>query len=276
MQNPPDSGRIHLPFPSPLREARFVARPNRFLLHCALQPCPSVEPLAPGPAGLIREPPHSRTPPPRSTAERGSGVVEVHLADPGRLKELLLPGQRVWIRPAGSPTRRTDWSAVLVEAPHGTGLVSVDTSMPNRLIHRALEAEALEEFDGWSLERAEWPHGRSRIDFLLANDDRKLALEVKSVTLVEEGVALFPDAVTARGARHVHELTELVQRDGWAAAILFVLQRDDAHRIEAARSIDPAFADALADARAAGVRILGRRCHVSLDGLTLASPVPAG
>jgi sugar fermentation stimulation protein A len=244
--SPDQQAAIHIPFPGPLREARFIARPNRFLLHCALEPC--------GPDTL---------------------PVSVHLADPGRLKELLLPGQRVWLRPAASPTRKTAWSAVLVESPDGTGLVSVDTTMPNRLIHRALEADALDEFAGWGLERTEWTHGRSRIDFLLARDVRKLALEVKSVTLVEDGVALFPDAITARGARHVRELAELARQDRWEAAILFVLQRDDAHRVEAARSIDPAFADALAEAKKAGVRILGRRCRVTLDQLELAGPVPA-
>jgi sugar fermentation stimulation protein A len=240
--------RVH--FPPGLCEARFVARPNRFLLHCELP----ADGEAAGPAGP---------------------VVEVHLADPGRLKELLLPGKRVWIRPAASATRRTAWTAVLVESPDGRGVVSVDTTMPNRLIHQALAAGALAEFDGWALERAEWTHGRSRIDFLLARNAERLALEVKSVTLVVDGVALFPDAVTTRGARHVRELAELATRPGWHAAILFVLQRDDAHRIEAARSIDPAFADALAHARAAGVRILGRRCRVTPETLHLAAPVPA-
>ncbi len=248
---------IHVPLPAPLREATFVERPNRFLLRCAL---PAEAPM-------------------------NGVVVDVHMADPGRLKELLLPGKRVWIRHAASPTRRTDWSAVLVESPDGQGLVSVDTTMPNRLIRRALEAGALEEFDGWTLERPEFTMGRSRIDFLLSAEacqerPRKLALEVKSVTLVEDGVALFPDAITARGARHVRELAEVagsVDEDGvtWEAAILFVLQRDDAHRIEAARSIDPAFADALTRARDAGVRILGRRCRVTLDRLQLAEQVPA-
>jgi sugar fermentation stimulation protein A len=247
----PADGAIYIPFPAPLREARFVARPNRFLLHCALERCEE-----------------------RSHGEE-TAAVPVHLADPGRLKELLLPGQRIWLRPAASPTRKTAWTAVLVEGPDGAGLVSVDTTMPNRLIHRALEAGALEELAGWSLERAEWRHGRSRIDFLLARDDRKLALEVKSVTLVEDGVALFPDAVTARGARHVRELADLARQDRWHAAILFVLQRDNAHRIEAARSIDPAFADALAEAWSAGVQILGRRCRVTLDRLELAGRVPA-
>lgn len=207
------------------------------------------------------------------------------MADPGRLKELLLPGRRVWIRYAASPTRRTDWSAVLVESPDGGDLVSVDTTMPNHLIHRALEGRALEEFDGWTLERAEFTVGRSRIDFLLSRADtrgeRKLALEVKSVTLVDHGVALFPDAVTSRGARHVRELAQLagsIDAAGtrWEAAILFVLQRDDAHHIEAARSIDPVFADALAEAKAAGVRVLGRRCRVTPTHLELGPPVPAG
>ncbi|MEJ2187449.1 MAG: DNA/RNA nuclease SfsA [Gemmatimonadota bacterium] len=127
------------------------------------------------------------------------------------------------------------------------------------------------------MERREVPLGRSRIDFLLSRPDgRRLALEVKSVTLVVDGVGLFPDAVTARGARHVRELTELAGRDGWEAAILFVLQRDDARRVHAAASIDPAFAEALAEAKAAGVRVLARRCRVGLDRIELAEPVPAG
>ncbi len=287
-----DADPIHVPLAGPLTESRFVERPNRFLLRCALAE------VDPG-----------------SGAGRVGEVVDVHMADPGRLEELLIPGKRVWIRWAASPTRKTDWSAVLVESPDGEGLVSVDTTMPNKLIQRALEAGAVEELDGWVLERAEFPLGRSRIDFLLAGGDqdgqgesgvgrgggttgvtdavaeptadygsgsggRKLALEVKSVTLVEDGVALFPDAVTARGARHVRELAEVAGRvddDGvaWSAAILFVLQRDDAHRIEAARSIDPDFADALAEAKAAGVRVLGRRCRVTKDRLELGEAVPA-
>lgn len=246
-----DGTRIELP--AGLREARFVERPNRFLLRCSLSP---------------ERPP---------ALAAGPDIVDVHMADPGRLKELLLPGRRVWIRHAASPTRRTEWSAVLVEAPGGDGLVSVDTTLPNRLVRLALEARAIPELADWDLVRAEFRLGRSRIDFLLSRGDRRLALEVKSVTLVEDdAVARFPDAVTARGARHVRELAEVAARPGWDAAILFVLQRDDAHRIEAARAIDPDFADALAEAREAGVRVLGRRCRVTLHHLTLGDPVPAG
>lgn len=200
---------------------------------------------------------------------------EVHLPDPGRLRELLIAETRVWIRAAASPTRRTRWSAVLVAAPGGEGLVSIDTTLPNALVHRALAADALPEFHPFRLERAEWPHGRSRLDFLLRHPHGSaLAVEVKSVTLVEEGIARFPDAVTARGARHVRELAELARQPGYEAAVFFVLQRDDATAVQAARSIDPDFADALEQAREAGVRILARRCRVELDRLALGDPVP--
>jgi len=208
-------------------------------------------------------------------AELAGEPVEAHLPDPGRLKELLRPGRRLWLTPASSPSRRTRWTVVLVESPDGTELVSVDTGLPNRLAGEALEAGALPEFAGWRLERREFPVGRSRLDFLLSREDGcRLALEVKSVTLVEEdGVARFPDAVTTRGARHVDELRELAGRPGWEAAILFILQRRDARAIEAAASIDPGFAAALARAREAGVRVYGRRCTVSLEGVTLGEPV---
>lgn len=251
----------HVPLPDNLVRARFLRRPNRFVVHALLdEPVEHAQDGGDGP--LLR-------------AASGDEVV-CHLPDPGRLNELLMPEKRLWLRPADRSSRKTDWSVVLVEAPTGDGLVSVDTTLPNRLIRRALEANALDELDGWRLERAEMPMGRSRLDFLLAGGDgRRLALEVKSVTLVEDGEGLFPDAVTARGTRHVEELAEIAGRQGWEAAVLFVLQRDDAGSIRAARSIDPDFADALARGREAGLRVLGRRCRVTMERVTLDDPVPA-
>lgn len=236
--------RVSVPIRGPLVASRFVARPNRFLVRCRLD---------------------------------GDGaVVSAHLADPGRLRELLVPGRRVWLRPAAGGHRKTSWSAVLVQTPDGGGLVSVDTTLPNRLIAAALQRRALDELAGWRLERQEWRRERSRFDFLLRRaGGRRLALEVKSVSLVERGVGLFPDAVTARGARHVQELAGLAREPGWCAAIVFVVQRADARRVVAAREIDPAFADALAEARAAGVRILGRRCRVTLERVHLGARIPA-
>ncbi len=235
--------RTWIPIPGELQEAVFVERPNRFLVRCR----------------------------PRGKAE----PVDAHLADPGRLRELLIPGVRIWLLPASGPKRKTRWTALLVESPDRRGLVSVDTRIPNRLIGQALAQSALEEFGDWELLRAEATLGRSRIDFLLGRDDgRRLALEVKSVTLVEDGVGLFPDAVTARGARHARELAQLAQLDGWSAAILFVIQREDVRRFRAARELDPDFAAALDEARAQGVQIVARRCRIDLDRVTLGDTVP--
>lgn len=241
-----------LPFLSwgePLVEARFVRRPNRFV----------VEARVPGGVVDIQE------------------EAVAHLADPGRLRELLVPGRRMGLRPeAPSPTRATRWTALLVESPDGSGWVSLNTTVPNRLVRAALDANALSEFDGWTLAGREVAFGSSRLDFLLENaEGRRMYVEVKSVTLVEDGVALFPDAVTTRGARHLEELIR-ARDEGHAAAVLFALQRPDARRIVAARSIDPTFANALARAEHAGVRVLGRRCSVTWEGIRLGRRVEAG
>lgn len=243
----------------PLVEARFLARPNRFVVH----------------------------------AEVDGREVVAHMADPGRLRELLLPGARMGLRPEpASATRKTWWTALLVESPDGDGWVGVHTPTPNALIEQALRRGALEEFDGWTFARREVAWGGSRLDFLLEREPgglgdgagaspgdpgarRHLYVEAKSVTLVEDGIALFPDAVTARGARHLEELIDVVEA-GHEAAVLFVLQRPDAERIVAAASIDPVFSQTLARAEAAGVRVLGRRCRVGWDGIELGRPVPAG
>jgi len=234
-----------LPIAGPLREARFLERPNRFVVHARL---------------------------------RNGRRVVAHLPDPGRLLELLVPGRRLWLRRATEPRRKTQWSALLVESPDSSTRVSLDTGLPNRLIGRALEGNALEELGGWRLERREHTIGHSRFDFLLqrrrgGRGPRRMVLEVKSVTLVEGRIGLFPDAVTARGTRHVRELAALQRSGDWAAAVFFVLQRPDADRVMPHAARDPDFARALAEARSAGVRLLGRRCTVDLDGITLGSPI---
>ena len=151
-------------------------------------------------------------------------IAAAHLPDPGRLQELLVEGRRVWLRPAEGGKRKTRWSAVLVETPDGEGIVSMDTSLPNRLIRVALEEKALAEVAEWDLVRAEAPMGHSRFDFLLSQPDgRQMMLEVKSVTLVEDGTGLFPDAVTERGARHVRHLRDLAGEEGEGTAPGFVV-----------------------------------------------------
>lgn len=239
----PRRRRVGLPWPGPLHDAELVDRPNRFVVR-------------------VRFP--------------DGEEADAHLPDPGRLRELLISGRRMGIRSARSPTRKTRWTATLVESPDGSSWVSLDTTVPNRLLRLALEQEAIEELAGWRLLAREVTYGASRLDFLLEEDEgRRMYLEAKSVTLVEDGVGLFPDAVTARGARHVEELMRAVG-EGHQAAVLFVLQRPDAQRIVAASTIDPHFAETLARAEETGVRILGRRCRVSWRGIELAEAVPAG
>lgn len=187
----------------------------------------------------------------------------------------MVPGRRLWLERAPSDrARKTAWTAVLVETPDGNGLASLVTTLPNRLVRSALESGLLSELDGWRLDRAEATIGASRFDFLLRRDGgSRLALEVKSVSLVENGIGRFPDAVTARGARHLRELSALSQRPGWAAAVLFVAQRDDVHAVEAAAELDPAFAEALDAARDAGVLACARRCRVRIEGVALGAPL---
>lgn len=230
------------PLGAPLAEARLVERPNRFLVR----------------------------------ARRAEQVVEAHLPNPGRLEELMVPGRRLRLRPAGGAGRKTDWTAVLAETPAGDGWVSLDTTLPNRLVRRALERGWLEELAGWEIEGTEVTLGGSRFDFVLADGPRRLALEVKSVSLVRDRVGRFPDAVTARGTRHVRELGGIAGRDGWGAAVLFVAQRADVDRVVADGEIDPDFAQALRAARTAGVRTLARRCRIDEAAVELGPAVPVG
>lgn len=224
--------------PGPLLEAQFVARPNRFLTIVRLE----------------------------------GRETEAHLPDPGRLRELLVPGRTVWVRPEANAKRKTRYTLALVRAPSGE-LVSLVTTLPNALVGEALEAGRIDELAGWRLEESEHAWGRSRFDFLLSSRGRRMLLEVKSVTLVDAGRALFPDAVTTRGARHVRELAAALEA-GLEAAVFFVVQRRDARSITAARSIDPAFADALTEAEAAGVRLLGYRCRVTRKEAQLMGAIP--
>jgi sugar fermentation stimulation protein A len=225
--------------PGPLLPGRFVNRPNRFL----------------------------------TIVEVDGFEVEAHLPDPGRLKELLVPGARVWVRRVANPTRRTSYTLTLARAPTNE-IVSLVTTFPNEMVAEALAARRIGALARWTIRRREFSWGKSRFDFLLGDEDeRRMLLEVKSVTLVEGDRALFPDAVTARGARHVRELAAATGQ-GFETAVLFAVQRRDAASVTAARAIDPGFADSVAAAQEAGVRLLGYRCSVSTSKAELTDPIP--
>lgn len=189
-----------------------------------------------------------------------------HLPNPGRLEELLVPGAKVFLLEKEEGKRRTGYDLVAVS--HRGGLVSVDSRLPNRLVGEALAEGRLAPFRRCRLARGEVSYGRSRIDFLLQCGGKPCLLEVKSCTLVRDGMALFPDAVTERGRRHCLELAR-ARREGYRAAVLFVVQRTDASIFSPNDATDPAFGEALRWAAGRGVEVLAYRCLVTEKGVAL-------
>lgn len=185
----------------------------------------------------------------------------VHVPSSGRLAELLFPGNDVLVQDGSRPGGRT--RGRLVFARRGDVWVSIDTQVPTRVLGQLLRARRLEPFAAYREVRPEMPWGRGRIDFWLdgAPGAPPCLLEVKSVTLVEEGVGLFPDAPTARGARHLEELAE-ARLQGLRAAVLFLVQRPDARLFRPNDRQDPGFGAALRRAVAAGVEAYAYRCEV--------------
>ncbi|MCA1061520.1 DNA/RNA nuclease SfsA [Rossellomorea aquimaris] len=234
---------VEIPFHDTLIQGIFLERLNRFVLECEL---------------------------PSGSKEK------VHLPDPGRLKDLLVPGGPIWLQESNDPKRKTKWSAVMTYDSTNDSYVSLNTQYPNRLVLKALQLEIMDELKEWRLEKAEYKAGGSRFDFLLTHkkNDEKLLLEVKSVTMIEDGIGKFPDAVTARGARHVEELTHFQRNGSYQTAVLFIAQRTDLKAITSAPEIDPHFARIMEAAADQGVRFMGRSCIVTPERITLGGSVP--
>jgi sugar fermentation stimulation protein A len=195
----------------------------------------------------------------------------VYVPDPGRLRELLVPGTTVWLRPALGLGRRTAFSLVMTRKDGEW--VSLDTGVPNRLVRWALERGELPELGGYSSVHPEFAYGSSRLDFLLVGEMGRCLLEVKSVTLVVDGRGLFPDAVSERASRHLRELIKAVT-DGYRAVVLFVVQRQDARCVAPNEATDPVFAQTLFRAADAGVELLARICRVQPAGIEMGASVP--
>lgn len=207
----------------------------------------------------------------RATVETGGAPAPVHVPNSGRLGELLRPGAAVWFLPAAVEAgRKTLGDLILVET--GDTMVAVDARLPNQLVAEALAAARLAPLAGYTSCQREVAIGRSRLDFLLQGPDGKCWLEVKSVTLVEEGVARFPDAPTARGVRHLAELAAR-RAAGDRAAVAFVVQRADARAFGLHRSADPDFNEAMRQVYAAGVEVMAWRCRVNLDGSSITDQI---
>lgn len=258
-----------VPFPPELTPVRIVKRRNRFAVEARMDIRNHNDegPVGPdNPLGGVRE----SGPMESSSAQ----CLLLHLPNSGRMQELLVPGTRALAALDGGGARKTDGTLLLVH--YNERWVSVDSRMPNKLFERCLVdgwLPAFREYDHW---RAEVSWRKGRIDFMLTSSDEGVPaflVETKSCNLVEDGLALFPDAPTERGARHLRELIEAIE-DGYRSAVVWFVQRDDATRLAPYKEADPAFADAVADARAAGVDLYAYRCRVSPEGIEVLDEIP--
>ena len=205
-------------------------------------------------------------------------TVTAHCANPGSMIGLNAPGARVWLSKSTNPNRKLAHSWELIEVDFGTGaeLVGINTSHPNALAAEAFAAGRIVELAGYATVRREVKYGKaSRVDFLLEGPGRPACfLEVKNVHLMRyPGLAEFPDAVTARGAKHLAELSDMVVA-GARAVMLYLIQIGSAERFALARDIDPGYGKAFDAARAAGVEMVAYRCGISCDGIEVAARVP--
>lgn len=199
--------------------------------------------------------------------------IKAYLPNSGRMKELLIPGVKVLLTEVTrAMERRTNHDLVMVK--NGDLLVNVDSRTPNRIVNEALLEDRLPGFEGCSIISREAAYGESKLDFLLSLDaGHYCLLETKSVTLVRDQVAMFPDAPTLRGARHLRDLVQS-QAEGFAAAMIFIVQRDDANSFRPNVEMDPLFGSAIQMAGRAGITLKAFTCRVSMDGVQLAREIP--
>ena len=211
----------------------FLSRPNRFIAHIAIE-----------------------------------GNEEIcHVKNTGRCRELLPTGAKVFCLDAQSPARKTRYDLIAVQK--GQRLINMDSQAPNAAVKEWLLSGGLGQIQDL---RSESRHGDSRFDFSFSKDGVPCFLEVKGVTLENDGICAFPDAPTVRGTRHITELTKLKQQ-GYGAYVLFVIQMSDVLYLHPNDATDPAFGTALRNAAQNGVEILAMDCTITPDTMTLRSPV---
>ncbi len=219
---------------SNIKKAKFIVRPNRFIARVELD---------------------------------GEEVV-CHVKNTGRCKELLVPGATVLLYESDNPARKTKYD--LISVYKGKHLINMDSQAPNQLFSEWVQAGGL--FQNVSLLRREVTHGDSRFDFYIEADGKKAFVEVKGVTLEEDGVVRFPDAPTERGIKHLNGLVRCVE-EGYDAYAVFVIQMSDVKHFEPNEKTHPAFGEALRRAAKAGVRVLAYDCRVAEGKVAMQNPV---
>ena len=212
----------------------FLARPNRFIAHVQI----------------------------------GGQTEVVHVKNTGRCRELLPAGAEVFCQRSDNPARKTKFDLITVRK--GQRLINMDSQAPNTAAREWLLSGGLGEISDL---RAEYTHGNSRYDFSFLKDGKRCFLEVKGVTLENDGVCAFPDAPTERGAKHLRGLTRAVG-EGYGGYVLFVIQMADVKHLHPNDATDPNFGAALREAAAAGVQVLAVDCRVTMDSMEIGKSVP--
>ncbi len=207
----------------------------------------------------------------RATVDINGSEAWAHVANSGRLTELFTPGRKVWVSRAQNPERKTAYDLRLVE--YADVLVSVDARLPNPLFEEYLHSESSGVFGDIRRLKREVFLGESRLDFYLEDSLGVQWVETKSVTLVENGVARFPDAPTARGRRHLLTLGEAAQK-GVRAAVVFIIQRPDAQVFSPHEEADPEFAEVLRHVSTRGVDIRAYICQVTFVKIFINGEIP--
>lgn len=218
-----------------IKKGIFIKRPNRFIAHVNVD-----------------------------------GVEEiVHVKNTGRCQEILVPGAVVYIQESCKQGRKTRWD--LIAAEKGERIINMDSQIPDKAVRTWLEAGNL--IQGITNVRPEYPYGKSRIDLYAEAGDRKILIEVKGVTLEDNGVVRFPDAPSERAVRHVEELCRAV-KEGYEAYVFFVIQMKGVRYFTPNMDTHPEFGIALREASAQGVKVIAYDCNVAADSIEVADEVP--
>lgn len=220
---------------SNIQRATFLRRPNRFIAHIEVE-----------------------------------GREEVcHVKNTGRCRELLTDRATIYVEHHDNPNRKTKYSLIAVEK--GDLLINMDSQAPNKVVGEWILEK--EPFGKVKLLKPECTYGSSRFDFYLETETEKIFIEVKGVTLEEDGIVRFPDAPTERGIKHLEELCACVEA-GYKAAVIFVVQMEGMQHFEPNDKTHPQFGEALRQARKAGVEVLAYECKVTPSSLEITKSIP--
>ncbi len=202
-------------------------------------------------------------------AELDGKTEVIHVKNTGRCAELLIPGASIYVQESDNPARKTKWDLIGVEK--GSRMINMDSQVPNLVVKEWIESGHLTS--DIRMVRPETAYGNSRFDLYVETGSSRIFIEVKGVTLEEEGVVRFPDAPRNRAVKHLQELEKAV-REGYEAYVFFVIQMKGVRYFTPNMDTHPAFCEALKSAKAAGVNILAYDCRVSGDQIEIADPVP--